>query len=149
MQNGFNFLLSAATFSNFLEALLTAARPQFTSTCSSRNIGTAAREGHVFRKNWCSGRWRSFVPFGSGCARLGFRHSSLDKLPGAIHGTTILLSSAKQANQMLQFFFDFCGGGDGMRDLGAKHVAIAVPKALDGFFHGFFGQVELRGDVGV
>jgi hypothetical protein len=75
MQNGFNILLRATTsWLSFGHTLVRQDRT-FISTCASRNIGTAAREGPVFREIVTPADGEALSHFGSGYARLGFRPS--------------------------------------------------------------------------
>ena len=75
MQNGFNFLLRAtSSWISFGHTLVRQDRT-FVSTCVSRNIGTAAREGPVFREIVTPADGEALSHFGSGYARLGFRVS--------------------------------------------------------------------------
>ena len=71
-QNGFNILLHAtSSWISFRHTLVRQDRT-FISTCASRNIGTAAREGPVFREIVTSADGEALSHFGSGSASLGF-----------------------------------------------------------------------------
>jgi hypothetical protein len=79
LQNGFNYLLRAkSSWISFGHTLVRRGRT-FISTCASRNIGTAAREGHAFRENVTSADGEALSHFGSGYARLGFRFWSSER----------------------------------------------------------------------
>jgi hypothetical protein len=76
MQNGFNFLLrTRSSWISFGHTLVRQDRT-FISTCASRNIGTAAREGPVFREIVTPADGEALSHFGSGSASLGFQLSS-------------------------------------------------------------------------
>ena len=83
MQNGFNFLLRATSSWVFFGHTLVRQDRTFISTCASRNIGTAAREGPVFREIVTPADGEALSHFGSGSASLGFRTSDFTPTPPA------------------------------------------------------------------